>query len=606
MRRFSKYLILFGLVAATFLAPALAVPLLTGAVAADAYERSRARRAAEGRASRLDDAVDRASRRRERRREESRSRQAQRSRAVEYSPSKGWDVSQLPLDMHADLSGGEKGAATFTCAGIDGLVTGRAKGRDVSYSFTLDDDTRAEALQRKARMYNGGASVERDGEGRFVVTAASAAAINDLAKAAFPRTEHRMEREVAQVRQYRMDGYASFADALEAFEARRDSLTPVNTFIRVSDRVDGGKADELEGYSYDPVSLPVGSFLINEEELSRFKGTVSLPARTDDVAAAAHDAFDPTEADRVALAEKDRVRLVDGLRRDVTRTFDDELGRPVVLVDTDDAHLASLRPYVLVEGVDALAKVLNDGVLPEGAAVVLDRELPRPGDGLFVLELDRSDDVRSALGVQGEASPAFAARCEAMGITKEQLEASLLRREVDEYGYGSALLRKGLGIDRMKVNGVPVQELAERISNDRLPKLQRKDLESWLNDVSKIQAVSITVDAKKGLMRITSVVDDVTKTETKKLSEKEVRDFANKGKVSKAEMKDLLMQAHPDFFSTYAHAGRALYPDPVKDFLDGRKPRLADDVRKVMAEAKKNTPEKAVRKARRSGLAPSM
>lgn len=606
MRNFYKIAILFGIAFTVFVAPALSIPLLTAAVAVDAVERGRARRAAAGRTSRLDAYIERRGQRRESRREEERALEARRSRAVEYSPSKGWDVSQLPLDMHADLSGRDRNTASFTCAGIDGLVQGTAKGRDVSYSFVLDDDERAVEVQRKARMYNGGASVERDGTGRFVVTASSAAAINDLAKAAFPRVEHRVEREVAQVRQFRMDGFSSFADALAAFEASRTSLKPMNTFVRISDRVDGGPENVIEGDSYDPVSLPLGSFLINEEEVSRFKGKVRMPARTDDMAAEASDQYVPGEDDRVVLADKDRIRLVDGLRPDITRTIEDDMGRQVALVGPDDRRLAELRPYVVVEGMENLVALLDGGELPEGTAVVLDRDVPRPEPGLFVLELDRTDDVRSLLGVQGEASPAFAARCRAMGVSDEQLEASLLRREVDEYGYGSALLRKGLGVDRMKVNGVPVTELAERVSNERLPKLRRQELERWLNDASKIQSVTITVDAKKGLMRITSVVDDVMKTETKKITEKEARDFANRGKVTKAEMKDLLMQAHPDFFRTYSHGGRALYPDPVRDFIEGRKPKAADEIRKAMAEAKKNTPEKMVRKARRTGMAPSL
>ena len=47
-----------------------------------------------------------------------------------------------------------------------------------------------------------------------------------------------------------------------------------------------------------------------------------------------------------------------------------------------------------------------------------------------------------------------------------------------------------------------VDEIAERMSNDRLTKLDRKTLGQWIEDAGKIESVTLTIDPKMGSVRI--------------------------------------------------------------------------------------------------------
>jgi len=92
-------------------------------------------------------------------------------------------------------------------------------------------------------------------------------------------------------------------------------------------------------------------------------------------------------------------------------------------------------------------------------------------------------------------------------------------------------------------------------------------------------------DRKKEQLVITSTVGSqqnfVTVTERRDLDAAEMEYMATRGAVTKAEARDLLMKMHPDYFETYRReGGRALYHDPLGDFVKGRSPRLAEDVEK--------------------------
>lgn len=594
-------LVRFAVIAAVILMPVLFFPVLAGAAAVYAYNAVRSRRAMEASQSQDESQgegrTSRREQRREARREQARVREIQRAQAVEYDPKKGWNVDALPFDMNASFMRGRKGVAYFDCAGIDGLVKGVPDGRDVDYLFRVEDPAKARMLQEKAKMYNGAAKVERSGDA-FFVHASNAKAINDLAKEAFPPSRHEVTREVTQLRQYYVEGAKDYEDAKRIFEATRDRRVPDRTVHSQVDTVDGVQASrQSNGEPLDPASLPLGMYVISETEVSTFKGKVSIPGNVEGDAsvAAAIEAFEPSNENRVASPDSGKVKISDGTPEKVGRYVLDEYGRGVDVVRTDDPLYRDLHAYVVCQDVDELAAIVNGGELPKGALVVVDRRAPDLRDGQFYIELEQGDDVRSRLGIQGEASPAFAAKCESLGVGAEQLEASLVMDEVSRNGYANARLKDSVSLERAKVNGLPVNELAERLTNDRLPKLDREAAGIWIKDASKIQAISVTVDPKRAEMRITSVVDNCQKVETRKMTDKEVTEFSRRPGVTKSEMKDLLMQVHPDFFKSYSVGGRSLYEDPVRDFIAGRKPAAVPELKAQMQEAKKRQ-HKPVRK----------
>ncbi len=594
-----RNLLAFATVAIVILAPAFSFPVLVGLVAVDVVSRARlrdemrrgSRDVAEG------EGENPRQRRRERRREQERVLQARRDRAVEYDERRGWDVNQLPFDMKATrLSSPSMGAVSrFECAGIPGLVHARAQGKDVEYSFVLDDAGKAEAVQREAKMHNGAARVERDGDS-FVVKAYNAATINDLAKKAFPPSRHEVQREFVHTRQYVVSGQRSYADALKELRNNHDLYSPVNSFTSVADTVDGVRRVSSNGGPFSPGLLRPGEWVVTEEEVSRYAGQVEVPGNVridEDIIECARDRFVADDASRVTLSDTERVRMSDGTPENVGRYVRMDDGSSLRLYSQDDPAISSLHAYLVCEDVDSMAEVLNQDGIPKGSYLVLDSEAPAK-DGCFVIELDMDDEVRSLLAVQGDASPAFAARCESMGVTKETLEASLLMDAVSRRGYAEVRLRDSVAFDKVRVNGVPVNDLAERLGDERLPALDRKAAADWIRDAALIQSVNITIDAKKAEMRITSCVGDVQKVETRKMTDKEIRDFSRRGEISKAEMKDLLMQVHPDFFRSYSHGGKSVFEDPVRDFIAGQKPKLSPTLGQQMqqAQAKGPKPEK--------------
>ena len=592
-----------AIITAVILMPVLFFPVLAGAAAVYAYNAVRSRRALEASQSQDESQGERRTSRREQRREarreQARVREIQRAQAVEYDPKRGWNVDALPFDMNASFMGGRKSVAYFDCAGIDSLVKGVPNGKDVDYRFKVKDPQKAKMLQEKARMYNGAARVERVGD-EFYVHASNAKAINDLAKEAFPPSRHDVTREITQLRQYYIEGAKDYEDAKRIFEATRDRRVPDRTVHTQVDTVDGVQAmRQSNGQPLDPASLALGMYVISETEVSTFKGKVSIPGNVEgdaSVAAAAIEAFEPSNENRVASPDGGKVKISDGTPEKVGRYVLDDYGRGVDVVRLDDPRYRDLHAYVVCQDVDELAAVVNGGELPKGSLVVVDRMAPDLRDGQFYIELERSDDVRSRLGIQGEASPAFAAKCESLGVGAEQLEACLVMDEVSRNGYANARLKDSVSLERAKVNGLPVNELAERLTNDRLPKLDREAAGVWIKDASKIQAISVTVDPKRAEMRITSVVDNCQKVETRKMSDKEVTEFSRRPGVTKSEMKDLLMQVHPDFFKSYSVGGRSLYEDPVRDFIAGRKPAAVPELKAQMQEAKKQRQQKPVRK----------
>lgn len=584
-----------------FIAPAFFVPVLAAAAVAHVYDQARARRSMAGSGNGSGQDADRPLSRGERMRaakaDRERREQALRDLSVEYDGGKGWNVGALPLDMRADLTGGRKGVARFTCAGIEGLVTGVPRDGKVKYTFRMRDLERAKEVQRKARNYNGTASVEQAPDGSsFIVTAYSAAAINELARTAFPETRVNVRRRVTHSMYYVMEGYAGRKEALAAFGSSRDSLTPVYSDISVVDTVDGQERVRTRAVPYSPDSLPYGSFVIRVDESSEYGGTVSVSsdAPGEDLAARASALFDEDAAREARALEP---VVTDVTPAGVVRTVEMDDGRLLPIGGPEDGAPGC---YIVVNGMDALADLLNEGVVARGSLVIVDRDRPSLEDGQFCVELSSDVGLGSLLAVQGGASATLAARCEAMGIGRDVLEASLLREEKRRNGYATAVLREDVSLERALVNGVPLKDLADRLSDERLERLDRDRVKRWLEDAAKIRAVSITIDAKKAEMRITSVVNDVQKVETRKLTDREMAALAKRGEFTRAEMKDMLMQVHPDFFATYSEGGKSVFVDPVKDFIAGRKPRRLDEVKRSMAEARRKEPRAAMAEARRT------
>ena len=600
MRR--KALVVFAFIAASLFIPGLVLPALGAAVATYAYESYSRRRNAriEGGqpASRVDRLLDRIAGKREKRRFEEQKLEARRSQAVEYSPETGWDLSVLPADMKGDLRYGGPDEAAFTCAGIHNLVKGRADGKDVIYSFRVNDAAKAEELRKKAQMFNGSVLVSVPSTGGVEVTAYNARAINEMAKAAFPSKTVKVERENTVSSDYLIDGCRSYEEALERFRRDRESLVPVRTEMLSKVTVDGEVIREDKATPVPFTMLRAGSYVINDSVVSHAEGEVTVPGNIPEDLVGFH------AGDALVLEKGDTHNeeiQSDVTPKDVIRTFVDEDGHSLVLASADSPELASLKSYVICKDADALNGLFNGNGLKGGDFVIVEKDLPAPGPGEFVVELEREDgDIRSLLAVQGDASPAFAARCESLGVSKEDLAASRLSENVAVDGYDTLLLKEDVGLDRLKVNGIRVMDIRDRILNERLEKLGREHIRQWLDDANRIQSINITVDAKKAELRITTVTDSAQRTEVRKMTEDEMRSFSKRCAVSSSEMKDFYMQLHPDLFKTYSEAGLGTVQNPTEAFLRGEKPKMNEPAEKAAAKKEEVVKQqKAVQKQKK-------
>lgn len=607
MRNFLKF---FVVPLVIILVPAIAMPVLVLAAAAYAYNTYSKRKVALG----ADNAVDRwlegRVQKRQMKRQEKQTMEERRARAVEYDRKGGWIIGKLPEGMQADFTKvdpNNPGVVPFRCAGIDGLVTGVAKGKDVDYFFKLDDLSKEEALARKAALYNGSAKVVREADGLYV-HADHADAINELAKAAYPESKHVLESEIVFGRHFVVDGCSSYDEAVEKFKANRGAYSCAETYCFFNDTIDGKltTAERNEGKPFGGASLPLGSYVVTEEEVSLYRQEIAVPGNLkteEEIKAFVLDASSATSEHEVKDDDRVGLHLKDGTLKDIPRTFRDENGKELTLHGPDDKLITGSKVYLVCKDMDTLSEVLNGGEIPSGSYVVMERNAPAPGPGEFVLEVDNDGDLRSMLSVQGGASPAFVARCESMGVSTDQLDASRLCSAIESDGYAALMLKEAVSLDKVKVNGVRVDEIAERMSNDRLTKLDRKTLGQWIEDAGKIESVTLTVDPKMGSVRIESVVDGVHRLEERPMSEKEMRALGSRGMISRSELKDLLMQLNPGRFGSYRDGrGGGVFLNPFEAFVDGKKPVLSEEYRRVRAEARKASASQGQKQNRSSKL----
>lgn len=489
----------------------------------------------------------------------------------EWTLRKGWDFRQIPLDMKADMSRGDSMEVKFTCAGIDGLVTGKARllgGAD--FSFEVPDESTATKIQKESGRSLGNVDVERTPGGRYVVSSRSARDINEAAKLAFPVREVDVRQEMTVVRQYKVSGFGSFEDAAGYVRSNGDALKADNVFIENSEIVDGRRTVSSNGRRLESADLggvlPAGTFIVTEEEVTAHAGKVSVPlnAGKDAVLAAVHAGFVPGASNAVSVEEP--VKYSDGLPAGVVRTFTLEDGRNVTLGDIRD--LSSMKALVICTSFEK-AREVAAGDISKGTCIYIGKGVSEsPSDGMWPVVLDVDSDLLSRLSLSGDVGTADRARLESMGYSADSVLVGALSSRLPDSGVPEPVpLRHALTLGGARIGGVPVSELSERISNASLPSLDADSLRRWAENAGHIQSVTFSLDTKTGMLRVTSVVDGVSNSEERPCTPDEMEAFASRGQLTQCEMKDLLMQSHPDYFSIYSRNGKGMYADPVGDFL---------------------------------------
>ena len=513
-----------------------------------------------------------------------------------------WRSSSLPLDMELTRKSGLfRPEATFKAAGIDGLVTGRQNllGR---VDYTVPVRTMSDAMGAKDYIAerNLDAKVEQK-DGSYSVRCSDLSTANELAKYLYPIHKASVERETVHARQYLVEGARNYEEAVAMLSADRSNGRLLTSYVTSVDTVDGVKCDSQENgwaldSSFNGGMLRVGSYIVTEKEVMKSSGTVDVPAdvRHIDSYVLSNFSSGGTSVSETAYEES--------MPKGMKRYFVPSHGHQVELKNPLDAEAVAqdgLKAFMVFDDMEQMRSFMDAGVAPEGSYVGVAKDIPEVSEGKYVLELPLADPkVRSAVYLQENLPASVQVALSGMGVSEEAAEYSRLVDAVGrnrETGVANGVLRSGLELDGVmgcRVNGVNYSELAERVcDHKRLPEMDAELMKSWMKEAEEIKSVTMEVDVTRSVFRISSVVGDDPKVKVEEfaLTARDIESLSRRGTISKVEMKDMLMQLHPEYFSTYSNAeGKSLFADPMRSFLDGSRPEKTKAVEPVKEKQKKN------------------
>lgn len=520
----------------------------------------------------------------------------------------GWDFSRLPGSMKVDVSQAMQDVAYFDAAGIEGLV--KADGRKGLFSFEIDPAREPERYMAvRGSALAAGALRRRSNPRRYVVESPDPAVVAELAKIAWPPQESSVVRESVVTSQYLVSGVSSYEEALEKYRQEGQRMLPVNTFSETRTSVDG--LDRLYpcGTALTAASagmLPTDTFIVNVTERERHEGKVEVPyGRCRDAGdrwEAASDLFVCREENRVELVPEQSQELSDGLPEGVRRGVRMDDGSMLAIRRSGEAAKEDLVVRLSFDSQEAMMACLKAGEVAGGALLVVDRA-DAPAKGAWEVTVPVDGSVLPKLALQGDASAAVGARAASAGVDREDMLFSMLVNEVGRVGYASVRLSGGdLSLGGASIGGVPVDEFAGRLASRSCREMDSQLAAKWLADVVQIQSVNLSIDAKKAELCVTASMGNGTFVEERRrVSEEEIHKFAQRGEISKGEIKELLMQLKPELFRSYLPDGKPSLSDPVGTFMKGVSVReVAGKARKKEKTAREELSTAAATKKKRT------
>ena len=490
------------------------------------------------------------------------------SRGKYWSRRQGWDLDRIPFDLAPSISGD---SMLLYKKGYDQAIAAMHR-RDGSadFTFVVDDGSAAARVSEHISKSGSAAQVRRMGDGGFMVVSSSPEEASRLLGVACPLSKVEVAGEVHSVNQYRVGGCATFEEALAKFRSMKEDGAlgaPEHACIYEVREAAGQRRTDGEK-PCPPVSLNAGEWIVNDEKVDAYRCEVTV-AGTDRSDAALHaiSSMDMSASESVP-SKSAGSRLSNGAE-DVSRTVEDSHGRSVALVRAASMP-AGLSVLVRCSSLAEVQSVLTDGRIPQGRLVEIGRDMQC---GAMDVLLPADSERIGRLALQSGASPSQARFNVSVGVTESDLLASEVLAAAAAGETMTLRVKEDLPLDGGLSGGTSLKDLSERLSSQRLAALDEESARLWTEDAARIQSVRMDVDLKSMELRVSSKVDDVMKVETRKLSEEDVRAFERRGTLSQAEMKDVLMQLHPDYFRSYSSAaGRETVHDPLSDMIAGRPP----------------------------------
>lgn len=500
----------------------------------------------------------------------------------QFTSRKGFILENmnLPKGLVPNVSSVDDRMMFFDADGVRSAIRGTGNPSDGSVTYEYV------AKGEKADRAPDDSRVEKVREGDAVVfRSRNPEALLKVFRECNPEENYNILRESRHTSQYIIPGCHSYEEAVAVYKRMKDYLEPVNSYDEMTDTVDG-KVGETVGYGGPLTAGDLGpmdesSFIVNDTSITVRTGIVS-----------SRDGFDPYSDIYSSLHVENDMSvesvLSDGMPEGVVRSLSlDGQERFVVHTAKElDGKDSGLNLYVNCKSAEEAEAVLS-GHFPSGALDVrVYRVGNEPGNEGYLVRIPVDAEVLSRLELTGDASPSLVSRCESMGLNRDDITYSRLIHETGNALYVNARLRSGsLSLDKVKVNGVSAS----------VPVMDAEKASQWSEEASRIESVSMKIDAKNAKVKVNSVVYDgvaktsVSKTESFPLTEKQLQDFSRRGVISKDEMKDFLMRTHPDYFKTYSVDGKPVIMDPVGDFVKGKRVSVQEVIweHKKQAEAQK-------------------
>lgn len=533
---------------------------------------------------------------------------------------KQWNIAAIPLelglpnDKHVNgTTAADFNIRYFDCCGIKDFVTGVAnRNGTADFSFKckdLDNALKIEAYLKENGTHPSlrGASIRRDVDGGFVCSCRDPYAIVALVKAGeFQSKDATVTTTTRDVQQFIVSGCRTYEEALEKFKADRANLSPANVYSQVEKTLDGKTLMSACGCSLRMSKMEIGSFIIDETIIHSSTLTGTVPGAT---------ALSDMEIVDNLLANKEIIPETSEPEKLITPvTFSqkemEEMGHFVKFgngrsLDMDkiegqaEAAVADIcsSKYLTVtfRSKEELQKALESGKINRGSLMEItdgrnDGDIIREGG--FQMHMPLNESAIKKLHVTGEDSDSIN-RYSELGLSPDMLEMACIGLSMKESGHCPVVNDSAIPVSRFSANGTRAEELKDRLGNDKAPQLESlAQVNQWSEQAAMVRNIDIDVDYKNETLRIRSTVSNGTvthtKTETKKLSQKELKDFSKRGPITDSQAKDLLMQTHPDYFSMYRSGGKSIFSDPVGDFIAGRRPQTKIEAYHQKQEQKKN------------------
>lgn len=526
---------------------------------------------------------------------------------------RSWNLDSVHPAMRPTVGPGDPEVQKFSVDGMKDVVVARARGfsggmakPEVDFAFTVKDPRAAERLHS---LVNGKEFAEKYGPnaGSFRYDSASdsyefrfrdPSAAVEMVRKAYPRETVDVEMNRDVTKQYVVRGCSSFEEAARRVGEAGASMQPANVYSVTGVTVGGVTDVTRDGSRLSPDSVEAGTYVVDVTENSRCGGKMLHAGEIDEAAvararfrlaaeAAGCPVVDAEPGTEIASRPGAEPVVSDGLAGGTAARHIEVEGRRIPVLDAEKAAGMLVSPVyaVRVHGVDELRNLSSRGGILPGDTVGLSMTSD-DGPATYNVTVGSTPDLLKKLTPASRADEE--ARTRYAGIlTEEEISSTLVADRLRSEGWSVARSESSVNLSEMYIDGVPAEEVRDRLSNGRLPALSNDaQMKAWLEDAAHIKSVTCSVDAKERMMTVTVQVDNVVTTEKTKLTDDDLRSLTKRGKIDKAELKDMIMQEHPDFFRTYSDGkGNPVVKDPMKSFLSGQKPEY------VMASAKRGEME---------------